>query len=367
MRHDSVEDSFRSRVRNTRIERIRPVISPALLLEQLPLSVEVEESIVQARKTISRIISGRDKRLMVVVGPCSIHDVEAALEYANLLREEQQKYQNELFPVMRAYFEKPRTTVGWKGLINDPGHDGTFDINLGLRVARKLLLDIVGLGLPTATEFLDPITPQYIADVVAWGAIGARTSESQPHRELSSGLSMPIGFKNGTRGSVQIAIDGVLAAAHKHHFLSVTEQGITGFVSTLGNKDCHVILRGSSRGPNFSRDSVSDVYDRLGAAGLRACAMIDCSHGNAGKDHERQPIVVSEVSAQIAEGDDGIIGLMLESNLKEGSQKLTSGTQLVYGQSITDGCMGWKTTVDVLSVVAEAVKVRRRRGGSRKA
>lgn len=357
--NNGIEGSFKSRVRNTHIERIRPVISPALLLEQLPLSAGGEELIVNTRNAISRVIAGLDDRLIIVVGPCSVHDTKAAVNYAARLRDEMHKHEDCLCILMRTYFEKPRTVIGWKGLINDPYLDGSFQINEGLRAARQLLLDIVRIGVPTATEFLDLITPQYLADLVAWGAIGARTSECQTHRELASGLSMPVGFKNGTRGSVQIAIDAILAASHQHHFLSVTEQGITGFVSTLGNKDCHVVLRGSNRGPNCSREAIGHVYKSLERVGLRRCVMVDCSHDNSGKDHERQQLVVQDVAAQIAGGDLGIIGVMCESFIVPGAQKLKDSVPLAYGQSITDACMGWDTTVSVLEELAAAVIARR--------
>lgn len=296
---------------------------------------------------------------MVVVGPCSVHDTEAALEYARRLAAAAAVFRNELCIVMRVYFEKPRTTVGWKGLINDPHLDGSFAINEGLRRARRFLLDILALGLPAGTEFLDPITPQFIADLVSWGAIGARTSESQVHRELASGLSAPVGFKNGTSGTVQLAIDAIRSANDPHHFLSVTKQGVAAIVSTRGNPDCHVILRGGSSGPNYSAEDVARVTSDLEAAGLRGTVMIDCSHANSGKDHERQPAVVSDIAGQLAGGSHRIFGVMLESFLVDGNQNHETSDSLVYGQSITDKCMSWERTEPLFSEMAEAVRKRR--------
>ena len=296
---------------------------------------------------------------MVVAGPCSIHDTVAALDYADLLREYKQRFVNELHLIMRVYFEKPRTTIGWKGLINDPNLDNTFDINKGLKKARKLLLDLAEKDIPAGTEFLDVITPQHIADLISWGAIGARTTESQLHRELSSGSSMPIGFKNGTEGSVQIAVDAIGAARHPHHFLSVTKQGLAAIVSTSGNSACHLILRGSNAGPNYSEESISAAILKLRAAGLHEKIMVDCSHGNSRKDHSRQPTVATDICNQIASGSDSIFGVMLESHLKEGNQKHEDGKSLVYGQSITDSCMSWTTTEEVLKQLVTAVRIRR--------
>ena len=299
-------------------------------------------------------------RLLVIVGPCSIHDPKAALEYAEKLKAERERYAPELLIVMRVYFEKPRTTVGWKGLINDPRLDGSFAINEGLRLARRLLLDLAALGVPACCEFLDPITPQFIADLVTWGAIGARTTESQVHRELASALSMPVGFKNGTDGGVQIAIDALRAVAHPHRFLGVTEQGLAGIVSTRGNPDCHVILRGGQSGPNYDAGSVGKTLDALRDAGLPARLMIDTSHGNSEKDYRRQPIVARDIGKQVAQGETGIVGLMMESFLVDGRQDLRDPARLVYGQSVTDACMGWETTVPVLRELADAVRQRRR-------
>ncbi|HUK63752.1 MAG TPA: 3-deoxy-7-phosphoheptulonate synthase, partial [Dongiaceae bacterium] len=306
------------------------------------------------------ILNGADDRLVVIIGPCSIHDPEAALDYARRLRTLADELAADLRIVMRVYFEKPRTTVGWKGLINDPNLDGSFAINEGLRLARRLLLDLAEMGLPAGCEFLDPITPQFISDLVSWGAIGARTTESQTHRELASACSMPVGFKNGTDGGVQIAIDAVRAAAHPHRFLGVTEQGLAGIVSTRGNPDCHVILRGGASGTNYDAISVQKTLAALRDAGLPARLMIDASHGNSEKDHRRQPLVVREVAAQLAQGESGIIGVMMESFLVDGRQNLTDRALLVYGQSITDACLGWDATVPVLHELAEGVRARRR-------
>jgi 3-deoxy-7-phosphoheptulonate synthase len=347
------------KTRDLRVESIRPLLPPAILLEELPLSEQGSLVVSRARDEVVRILNGEDDRLLVVVGPCSVHDPVAARDYARRLRRLAEELAGDLRIVMRVYFEKPRTTVGWKGLINDPHLDGSFAINEGLRLARRLLLDLVELGLPAGCEFLDPITPQFIADLVTWGAIGARTTESQVHRELASALSMPVGFKNGTDGGVQIAIDAVRAAAHPHRFLGVTEQGLAGIVATRGNPDCHVILRGGATGPNYDPMSVQKTLSALRDAGLPARLMVDASHGNSGKDWRRQPLVAREVATQVAQGEHGIIGVMLESFLVEGRQDLTDPRRLTYGQSITDGCMGWETTVSVLRELAEAVRRRR--------
>ncbi|MBI2395806.1 MAG: 3-deoxy-7-phosphoheptulonate synthase [Deltaproteobacteria bacterium] len=362
--------------RNTddlRIAEVRPLIPPAILIEELPVDPAAAQTIADARDAARAIIVAKeggakegaasegaaDDRLLVVVGPCSIHDPAAALEYASRLKPVAERLSRELLVVMRVYFEKPRTTVGWKGLINDPRLDGSFAINAGLRIARKLLLDLADLGVPAAGEFLDTITPQFIADLIAWGAIGARTTESQVHRELASGLSMPVGFKNGTDGGVQIAIDAIRAARGSHHFLSVTKQGISAIVATKGNDACHVILRGGKDGPNFDAASVAAVERGLIAAGLAPRVMIDCSHGNTGKDYRRQPEVARDVAAQIAAGSRAIMGVMIESHLVEGRQDARPGETLRYGQSITDGCIGWEQTVPVLDELAAAVARRR--------
>ena len=344
-----------------RIDTLRPLISPAILMEDLPMTEEMSSTVTQARSAIAQMIRGEDDRVVVVVGPCSIHDPVAALEYAEKLAIYQREMADDLCIVMRVYFEKPRTTVGWKGLINDPDLDGSFAINKGLRAARGFLIDVLSLGLPAGNEFLDPILPQFYADLVSWGAIGARTSESQVHRELTSGLSMPVGFKNGTEGNIQIALDGIQSSANAHHFLSVTKQGVAAIVATRGNGDCHIILRGGSGGSNYSADHVTAVVEKLEAAGLPGRVMVDCSHANSGKNHEVQADVVREVADQIAGGSHRVFGVMLESFLVAGNQKHDEQKvdQLVYGQSITDACMGWEQTVNSLEVLAEAVRKRR--------
>src|SRR5436853_2469763 len=310
------------KTRDLNVESNRPLVPPSILLEELPLTEPGSQVIARARDEIIRILHGDDDRLIAVVGPCSVHDPAAALDYAGRLQEQAVALAGDLRIVMRVYFEKPRTTVGWKGLINDPYLDGSFKVNEGLRLARRLLLDLVGLGLPSGCEFLDPITPQFISDLVSWGAIGARTTESQVHRELASGLSMPVGFKNGTEGAIQIAIDAVRAAAHPHRFIGVTEQGLAGIVSTRGNADCHVILRGGQNGPNYDAISVQKALAALRDANVAPRLMIDTSHGNSEKDHRRQPIVAQDIATQVAQGETGIIGVMMESFLVEGRQDL---------------------------------------------
>jgi len=344
---------------DVRIAGLRPLLPPAILLEELPITAQASETVAAARQQIEAIVDGRDDRLLVIVGPCSIHDPEAALEYAGKLRPYIESLRDSLCMVMRVYFEKPRTTVGWKGLINDPDLNGRCNINRGLRLARGLLLDLANMGVPAGTEFLDTITPQFIADLVSWGAIGARTTESQVHRELASGLSMPVGFKNGTGGSYQIAIDGVRAARHPHHFLSVTKQGLAAIVSTSGNASCHIILRGSTRGPNYDQTTIGRVCQALHEQGLPDRVMVDCSHGNSNKDHTNQPLVAQELITQVASGSDSIFGLMLESHLVEGQQKHVVGQPLTYGQSITDACISWETTVPLVDALATAVATRR--------
>ena len=348
------------RTADLRIESYRPLLPPAILLEELPLSDQGAETVAQRRADVARILRGEDDRLLVVVGPCSIHDPDAGLEYARRLKRLAEQHAGELCIVMRVYFEKPRTTVGWKGLINDPRLDGSFAINEGLRKGRHFLIDLAAMGLPAGCEFLDPISPQYISDTVSWGAIGARTTESQVHRELASGLSMPIGFKNGTDGGVQIAIDAVRAAAHPHRFLGVTEQGLAAIVSTAGNPDCHVILRGGESGPNYDALSVQKTASAMRTAGLTPRLMVDASHGNSSKDYRRQPAVVREVAAQLAEGEPAIVGMMMESFLVDGRQDLVDPASLRYGQSITDACMGWEMTVPAIAELADAVRARRR-------
>jgi len=343
-----------------RIGEIKPLISPAVLSHYLPISDKASQVVATARQGSEDILKAKDDRLLVVVGPCSIHDTSAAIEYGARLKEAASRYSDDLLVVMRVYFEKPRTTVGWKGLINDPHLDDSFDINQGLRVARELLLELAEMGVPAGTEFLDTISPQYFADIIAWGAIGARTTESQIHRELASGLSMPVGFKNGTGGSLQIALDAIQASAGQHHFLSVTKQGVTAIVATQGNDACHIILRGSSKGPNYDAESIAAVTTQLEAAGLPASVMIDCSHGNSLKDYRNQPVVAQSLCEQIAEGNKAITSVMIESNLVEGGQKLQGSlADLTYGQSVTDQCVGWQTTENMLEEFAKAVRARR--------
>ncbi|HEV8440310.1 MAG TPA: 3-deoxy-7-phosphoheptulonate synthase [Methylomirabilota bacterium] len=349
--------------RDLRVRRFRPLLPPAILLEELPLSEGGALAVTRSRGEIVRALRGEDDRLVVVVGPCSVHDPAAGLDYAQRLRKLADELATDLCIVMRVYFEKPRTTVGWKGLINDPRLDGSFVINEGLRLGRRFLLDLAEMGLPAGCEFLDPISPQFISDLVAWGAIGARTTESQVHRELASGLSMPVGFKNSTGGGVQVAIDAVRSAAHPHSFLGVTEQGLCAIVETTGNPDCHVILRGGHTGPNYDEPHVRKVVDSLRAAGLPARMMIDTSHGNSSKDYRRQPLVARTVADQVAAGEAAIVGLMMESFLEEGRQELRAGVPPRYGQSITDACMSWDMTMPVLHELAEAVRARRERRG----
>jgi 3-deoxy-7-phosphoheptulonate synthase len=337
---------------DVRIDSLRPLIPPAILMEELPVGDAGTKLISEARQEVARIVTGEDDRVVVVVGPCSIHDPDAGLEYARQLKPVAAALSADLKIVMRTYFEKPRTTVGWKGLINDPKLDGSFSINQGLRVARKFLLDVVELGMPTGTEFLDPISPQFMADLVAWGAIGARTTESQVHRELASGLSMPVGFKNGTSGNVQIAVDAVRSSAEPHRFLSVTKQGLAAIVATRGNKHCHVILRGGRSGPNYSEASVTEAADALGKANLR--------HANSQKDHKNQVKVAESLAAQISAGSTRVFGVMVESNLVEGRQDVTPGQPLTRGQSITDACLGFEQTRPLLELLASAVRARRK-------
>ncbi len=345
---------------NIRIKELRALILPALLLEELPLTEKIAGVVYQAREEAKAIIHGRDDRLLVIVGPCSIHDPVAAMEYANQLKQFADQYAEGLCLVMRVYFEKPRTTVGWKGLINDPHLDSRFDINQGLRIARRLLLDINHIGIPTGSEFLDTIIPQYLSDLTTWSAIGARTTESQIHRELASGLSMPVGFKNGTSGNVQIAVDAVLAAKHSHHFLGVSKEGIASILGTQGNEDCHVILRGGAHRTNYDAESIADAVARLKKAKLPPRVMVDCSHGNSSKDHRNQIKVVESLCQQIGEGSTSIFGVMIESNLVAGKQPLELGKPLTYGQSITDGCISLKETQILLGKLSEVVKQRRR-------
>lgn len=345
---------------DVRIKSIKPLVSPAILQEELPIDKETASLISHTRQEIAHIIHGRDNRLLVITGPCSIHDPQAALEYAQKLAAISQKLNDDLCIIMRVYFEKPRTTVGWKGLINDPYLDGSFEINKGLRIARKLLLDIAKEKVTAGTEFLDTIIPQFISDAIAWGAIGARTTESQIHRELASGLSMPVGFKNGTTGSVQVAIDALRAAVHPHHFLGLTKHGIPAIVNTLGNYDCHIILRGSQQGPNYHEEYIQAAVQGLNNAHLSPYLMIDCSHGNSEKDHERQAIVAAAICQQMIEGNKAICGVMLESNLVASKQELKPNLSLTYGQSITDACISWEQTETILYDLAKAVQLRRK-------
>lgn len=339
-----------------RIRWIKVVLPPVFLEEELPTTELASATVHQAREQIANILNGNDPRLLAVVGPCSIHDPKAAREYAALLKNAIDKYSNELRIVMRVYFEKPRTTIGWKGLINDPYLDQSFKINDGLRQARHLLLDLAELGVPAGTEFLDMITPQYLAGLVSWGAIGARTTESQLHRQLVSGLSCPVGFKNATSGDVQIAIEAVLSAAHPHTFLGHTKHGQSAIFATNGNPDCHVILRGGSNKVNYTPEAVNETCVKLETAGLRPQVMVDCSHANSSKDYNRQSESCRNVAAQLAAGDRRIIGVMLESNLVAGAQKLIPDRPLVHGQSITDGCIDWEQTSVLLGELAEAVR-----------
>ncbi|MEQ8483287.1 MAG: 3-deoxy-7-phosphoheptulonate synthase [Pseudomonadales bacterium] len=341
-----------------RITGMQEVIAPEALIAELPISDAASQTTFACRQQIGDILHGRDPRLMVVIGPCSIHDPEAAMEYAGRLVEQARRHRNELLVIMRVYFEKPRTTVGWKGLINDPHLDNSYDINTGLRVARRLLRDIADRGIGTGTEYLDPISPQYIADLVSWGAIGARTTESQVHRQLASGLSCPVGFKNSTDGSIQVAVDAISSAAHPHIFLSVTKRGHSAIFSTAGNEDCHLILRGGGGRPNYDNPSVHYASRLLEQAGLTRRLMIDMSHANSDKDHKKQLAVCADVCRQLAEGEDRIFGVMLESNLEAGNQKIGPRESMTYGKSITDACIGWDDSVRALAELAAASAAR---------
>ncbi|MGM0563832.1 MAG: 3-deoxy-7-phosphoheptulonate synthase AroG [Pseudomonadota bacterium] len=341
-----------------RIVKTTEVSKPSEVLKELPITDTAADIVAGARQGIHNILNDEDDRMMVLVGPCSIHDPKAALEYANKLKALSDELKDDLLIVMRVYFEKPRTTVGWKGLINDPNLDGSFEINKGLRLARKVLLDINGLGLPAGTEYLDLITPQYVSDLISWGAIGARTTESQCHRELSSGLSCPVGFKNGTDGGLQVAVDAIGAAERPHHFISVTKEGHSAIFTTAGNEDCHVILRGGKQ-PNYDAASVDDASEMLAKSGLRQKLMIDTSHANSRKIHERQIDVAKDIANQVSKGDKRIFGVMVESHLVAGNQKVVDGVAETYGQSITDACIGWPETEDLLRDLAKAVRQRR--------
>ncbi len=341
-----------------RINGIKELVPPTHIFREYPVSGRAAQTTHLARQAIHRILHGADDRLLVVIGPCSIHDYDAAMEYAGRLVREAEKYQNDLIIVMRVYFEKPRTTVGWKGLINDPHMDNSFRINEGLRLARRILLEINEIGLPCATEFLDTITPQYTADLIAWGAIGARTTESQVHRELASGLSCPVGFKNGTDGNMRIAVDAIRSANSPHHFLSVTKSGHTAIVSTMGNEDCHVILRGGKE-PNFDAPSVDAAAQEIAKAGLAARLMVDFSHSNSRKQYKLQMEVCANVATQLTDGEERIMGVMVESHLLEGRQDLVPEKPLTYGQSVTDACINWDDSLNVLEQLAIAVRARR--------
>jgi 3-deoxy-7-phosphoheptulonate synthase len=348
------------RVRDTRVVAYEPLLSPAALLDELPLENALAAAVERSRAEVRAVLDGADDRLLVVTGPCSVHDPEAALDYADRLARLRDARADDLLIVMRVYFEKPRTVTGWKGLINDPGMDGSHDVHRGLRMARRLLLDVVRLGLPVGCEWLDPVTPQYLADAVTWGAIGARTTESQVHRQMASGMSMPVGFKNGTDGDMQVAVDACRASAAGHTFFGVTHAGAAAVVTTAGNPDTHVILRGGRSGPNYQAEYVSKALDLIGGTGLPRRLMVDASHGNSGKDHRRQTAVASAVTDQLAAGEHGLAGVMLESFLVEGRQEPGDRALLVYGRSVTDACMDIETTAEVLGTLASGV--RRRRG-----
>ena len=338
-------------IHNVNIQHIDPLASPKEYLKQFPSTSQISQLVAGGREQISRILRGEDNRMLLITGPCSLHDVQAGYEYAQRLKRLADELQDRLLVVMRVYFEKPRTTVGWKGLIYDPHLNGSCDINSGLQMAREFLLQVSNLGLLTAIEFVDPITPQYISDLVAWAAIGARTSESQTHRQMASGLSMPVGFKNGTGGSIQLAVDGVVAARAVHAFLGVDANGTASTVITKGNSDCHIVLRGGSQGPNYDTNSIVDAMDRLELAGLGRQLVVDCSHANCGKDYTKQSVAFRDVLGQRLLGNNDIAGVMLESHLQASSQKLDEAnpTQLQYGVSITDPCVGWEETVELLT------------------
>ena len=356
--HEAGTTHDMTRIDDVRIAAVRALVAPAVLLEELPVTDEVERTVEQGRLAAGRVLRGEDDRLIAVVGPCSIHDHDEAIAYARRLKALADALAGELVVVMRVYFEKPRTTVGWKGYINDPRLDGSFRINEGLRRARELLLEINAMGLPAGTEFLDLLSPQYISDLIAWGAIGARTTESQSHRQLASGLSCPVGFKNGTDGSVRIAVDALRAAAAPHAFMGMTKTGQAAIFETTGNEDCHVILRGG-RAPNYDAASIEAASKELAAAGLAPHIMVDFSHANSSKQYERQVAVGADVASQLAAGEDRIMGVMVESNLNPGRQDLVAGVPLARGVSITDACIGWEDTVRVLDTLAEGVRKRR--------
>jgi 3-deoxy-7-phosphoheptulonate synthase len=343
-----------------RITGMQKVIAPEDLMSQLPMTAQASSLVFTTRQAVSDIVHKQDDRLLAIVGPCSIHDPKAAIDYATRLAACAERYQDNLLIVMRVYFEKPRTIVGWKGLINDPHLNNSYQINEGLTIARKLLLDINALGITAGTEYLDPISPQYVGDLVSWGAIGARTTESQIHRQLASGLSCPIGFKNSTDGSIQIALDAIKSSSHSHIFLSVTKQGHSAIFSTAGNPDCHVILRGGSTGTNFDKESIAATQERIEAAGIPSGIMIDMSHANSLKDHTKQLLVNESICHQLADGDHNIVGVMVESNLQSGRQDIPADLEdLIYGQSVTDACIDWADTEGVLAALNQAVDARR--------
>ncbi|MCZ4293471.1 3-deoxy-7-phosphoheptulonate synthase AroG [Vibrio sinaloensis] len=343
---------------DVRINKVKELLPPVAVLEKFPATESASSTTFRSREAISNILKGEDDRLLVIIGPCSIHDPDAAIEYGKRLKVLRDELGDRLEVVMRVYFEKPRTTVGWKGLINDPYLNDTFKINDGLRMGRKLLLDLTDMGMPTASEFLDMISPQYVADLISWGAIGARTTESQVHRELASGISCPVGFKNGTDGNIKIASDAIRSASASHHFLSVTKYGHSAIIETAGNPDCHIILRGGKE-PNYSAEHVSAIKQELEQSGLPQKVMIDFSHANSSKQYQRQMVVAEDVANQIAGGEEAIFGVMIESHLVEGRQDLVEGEELTYGQSITDACIGWEDTEKVLRQLADAVAERR--------
>ncbi|MEB3295762.1 MAG: 3-deoxy-7-phosphoheptulonate synthase [Synechococcales bacterium] len=344
----------------------RALMTPATLAQEFPISETAAALVTQSRDRIRQILRREDERLLVIVGPCSIHDIDAAYEYGEKLNVLRTELEDKLEIVMRVYFEKPRTTTGWKGLINDPHLNGTYDINTGLRRARKLLLGLAQLGIPSATELLDPIIPQYIADLIAWSAIGARTTESQTHREMASGLSMPVGFKNGTDGSFHIAVNAILSASHPHHFLGINEQGQASIVATTGNPDCHLVLRGGKDGPNYSHLDLSKAAAELGRQNLCSRSMVDCSHGNSSKDYRNQPLVLKDLAEQLQNGSPHLMGVMIESHLVEGNQSIPKDlSQLTYGQSITDACVNFDTTADMLRHLAKAIPSRSASAGEK--
>ncbi len=365
IREDEVQSIKRKSMReqiltDSRIEQILPLDSPEQVIGEFPQSEKSAETVINSRRAIEKIVGPerKDSRLLVVVGPCSIHDADAAMEYARFLKGQRDKYADTLEIVMRTYLEKPRTTVGWKGIINDPDLDGSYHVNKGFRVSRKLLADITELGLPVSYELLSTRTPQYVSDLVSWGAIGARTTESQLHRELVSGVSFPVGYKNGTGGSVQIAIDAIAASKESHVFPGIDLKGKSASIKTKGNPYCHIVLRGSSKGANYDKSHVKETTDKLRANGLNTSIMIDCSHANSNKDYRNQEAVLENVARQVSEGSPDICGVMIESNLVEGAQKLEPGKKLVYGQSVTDGCVGLDTTARMLETLAQAAKTR---------